>query len=91
MQDKAGNHKYDRHDVAEVFTDFYWELYTSTSKTHEHEHEEKYEQHQDTMKPFTMQELNDAINELKRGKTRKWKSENHRIKLAEHDPDTRPH
>ena len=43
-------------------------LICSTTKKHEHEHEDKYEQHQDTLKPFTMQELNDAINQLKRGK-----------------------
>ena len=30
---------------------------TSTTKTHEHRQEDKCEQHQDTIKPFTMQEL----------------------------------
>ena len=52
-----------------MFAELYEELYTSTTKTHEHEHEDTYEQHEHTMKPFTMQELNDAINLLKRGKT----------------------
>ena len=33
-------------------------------ETHEHELEDKYEQLQDTMKLFTMQELNDSINQL---------------------------
>ena len=67
MQDKTGNIKYDRQDIADVFAEFYEELYTSTTKRHEHEHEDTYEQHHHTVKPFTMQELNDAIH-LKRGR-----------------------
>ena len=51
-----------------MFAECCEELYTSTTNTHEHEHEDKYEQHQDTMTPFRMQEINDAINQLKRGK-----------------------
>ena len=51
IQDKAGNNKYDRQDIADVFAEFYEELYTSTTKTHEHEdkyeHGDKYEQHQE--------------------------------------------
>ena len=68
MQGKASNNRCDRQDIPDVFAEFCEELHTSTSKTHEHELEDKYEQHQDTMKPFTMQELNDAINQLERGK-----------------------
>ena len=46
-----------------MFSEFQNGLYTSTTKTHENEHEQedKYEQHQHTMKPFTMQEFSDAI------------------------------
>ena len=62
----AGKNKYDRQDIADVLEQFYEELCESTPKTHEHE--ANFEQHIDTMKPFTMQELNDAINQLKRGK-----------------------
>ena len=47
-----------------MFAEFYEELYTSTTKTHEHE--DNCEQYQGTMKPFTMQELNDAINQFER-------------------------
>ena len=67
MQDKARNGKYDRQDIADVFAEFCEELNTSTTKTHEHKHEDKYEQHQDTLGPFTMQHLNDAIKQLKKG------------------------
>ena len=68
MHDNASNNKYDRQDITEVFAEIWEELYTSTTKTHEHEHEVKYEQHQDTMEPFTMEELNDAVNQLNRAK-----------------------
>ena len=68
MQDEASNSKYDRQDITEVFAEIREELYTSTTKTHEHEHEVKYEQHQDTVEPFTMEELNDAVNQLNRAK-----------------------
>ena len=45
----------------QLFAEFCEDLYTSTTKKHEHErNEDKYEQHQDTLKPVTMQELNDA-------------------------------
>ena len=68
MQCKTGDSKYDRQDIADVFAEFYEDLNTSTTKKHEHEHEDKYEQHQDTLRPFAMQEIADAINQLKRGK-----------------------
>ena len=68
MQDKTGNNKYGRQDIADVFAEFCEEFCTSTTKTHEHEHEDNYEEHHDTMKPFTMQEINDAIHQLKAGK-----------------------
>ena len=48
-----------------MFAELCEELCASTTRTCEHE--DKYEQHQDTKKPFTMQELNDAINQLDRG------------------------
>ena len=62
MQDKRSDGKYGRQDIADVFAEIYEDLCTSTTKKHEleHEHEDKYEKHQDTMKPSTMQELNDA-------------------------------
>ena len=71
----------ERQDIADVIADFYEELYTSTTKTHEHkhEHENKYEQHQDTMTPFTMQDLNDAINQLKGGKAADTRGVNAKI------------
>ena len=43
-------------------------LHASTTKTHEHEHEDNYGPLQHTMTPCTMQELHNAINQLKRGK-----------------------
>ena len=55
---KMTTSKYDRQDIADVFAELFEDLYTLTTKKHEHAHEDKYEQHQDTMKPFTMQELN---------------------------------
>ena len=70
-----------RQAIADVYVEeIDEELYTSTTKTHEreHEHEDKYEQHQETLKPSTMQELNDANNHLKRGRaadTRRVKAE----------------
>ena len=67
MQEKIGNHKYDRQDIADVFVEFYEELHTSTTKTHEHDHEDD-EQLRHTTAPFTMQELNDAINQLYEGR-----------------------
>ena len=70
MQDKASTNKYDRQDIADVFAEFYEERHTSTTMTHEHEPEPEgnYEQHQQTKKPFTTQELSEATNQLKRGK-----------------------
>ena len=67
MQDKASNN---RQDIAGVLAELCEELYTQTTKSHEpkHEHENKFERHRDTMEPFTMQELNDAINQLEKGK-----------------------
>ena len=49
--------KYDRQRIADVFAEFNEDHCTSTTRTHEHEHEDQYEQHQDTMKPFAMQEI----------------------------------
>ena len=66
-QDKAGNIKYDRQDIADVFAEFYEELYTSTTKAHEHEQKDHYEQYQHTVKSFTMPEPSDSINQLNRG------------------------
>ena len=67
MQGKTGTNKHDRQGIADVLTEFYEELYTSTSKTQEHEHEDNDQLHH-SMTPFTMQELNSAINQLKRAK-----------------------
>ena len=38
-QDKDGNNKYDRHDIADVFEYFWGDLYTSTTKKHEAIHD----------------------------------------------------
>ena len=53
MQDKVDNNKYD---------------YSSTTKTHDHEPEDRHKQPQHMMRPFTMQDLDKAINQHKRGK-----------------------
>ena len=81
MQDKDGDNNNDRPHAANVFAEFYEELYTSTTKTRSHEHEDKYE-HQGTMKPFTLRERNDAINQLKRGKATNTRGVN--AKLTEY-------
>ena len=46
IADEAGSNKYDREDIADVFAEFYGELHTSATKTHEHEHEGKWFLHQ---------------------------------------------
>ena len=54
----------DRQGIAVVFAEFYEELYTSTTEIHDHEASRN--QPQQTMTSFTMHELNDAINQLKK-------------------------
>ena len=62
MQDKIGTNKYDRQGIADVFAEFYEEVYTSTTRTHGHEGSRNQPQH--TMTPVTMQQLDDAINHI---------------------------
>ena len=68
MQDKTGTNKYVRQGTADVSAAFYAELYTSTMKTHRHEDRRNQPQH--TMTPFTMQEVVNAINQLKKKKNK---------------------
>ena len=84
MQNKDGNNKYHRQDIADVFAEFYDDLCTSTTKKHEHEHEDKSEQPQDSIKQFTRQELNDDINQLKRGEATE-KLQKHLLRLYSKD------
>ena len=41
MQGEAGNNKFGRQNLADVFAKLCEELCTSTTKTHEHQHEDK--------------------------------------------------
>ena len=60
----------DRHEqirqIADVFAEIYEELYTSTTTTYDHE--DSHKQSQRTMMPFTMQKIDEAINQLKKTK-----------------------
>ena len=68
MQGKAGNNKYERERILRMCSQSSVRSSKRQRRRHEHKHEDTYEQHPHTMKPFTVQELNEAINQLKRGK-----------------------
>ena len=56
MQDKADTNKHHIQGIADVFAEFYEELCTSTTKTHEHEPMDNCEQLQQAMTPNTTQD-----------------------------------
>ena len=62
MQDSIDTNTYDGQGLR-MFAEFCEVLFTSTTKVHKHEDNNDQPQH--TMTPFTVQELNNAINKLK--------------------------
>eukprot|EP00959_Pyramimonas_sp_CCMP1952_P157943 3302664-Pyramimonas_sp.AAC.1 len=63
MKDKAGQLVNEKHDIAEVFAQFYEELYASTRPEHS---QNTYSPVGDNrVPPFTMEELKEAMRQLK--------------------------